>query len=182
MKIGFSGTQSAGKTTLFNKLIENLFVGSRFEFITELTRTLKARGFDINEAGNDKTQLEIMKLHQEVCSKKEDVIVDRTCLDGMVYSKYLFNHGNISKDTLDKVTKTFESLIDKYDLIIYIKPEFDPVDDGVRSVSLAFRDEIFKLFEETIKEYNLKVFTVTGTVEERMNQIYKKFDELNIQY
>ena len=62
----------------------------------------------------------------------------------------------------------------RYDKIFYLKPEFDIVDDGVRSSSVQFRDEIASIFERYIAEYNLKkhnIVELSGSVEERLEAI-----------
>ena len=64
----------------------------------------------------------------------------------------------------------------KYDKIFYLKPEFGIVDDGVRSNSVQFRDEIASIFERYIAEFNLRkwnVVEISGSVEERLKAIKK---------
>ena len=50
---------------------------------------------------------------------------------------------------------------------------FDIVDDGVRSISLDFRDEISDLFEGFITELPREHITVSGSVRERVDQVLK---------
>lgn len=165
MKIAISGAQSTGKTTLINKLRE---IFPDFIFKTEITRELANKGFKINESGTDETQIAIMQSHMDRLKISSDVIYDRCILDGVVYTHYLFNSGKVSRNTLDIVKDSFIQNIANYDLIFYIKPEFDIVDDGERSINQSFRDEVVKLFEEYIHDYNIPVNILSGSVDERV--------------
>ena len=169
MLITFAGTHSTGKTTLLNKLKNhNLF--KDYIFCDEITRSIFKKGNKINEHGDDNTQLSIMESHVEN-SKHKNAVLDRCALDGLVYTRYLYETGNVTKKTLDKAEDIFYELKDKYDIIFYLIPEFDVVDDGVRSTNNEFRNRVFELFEFYISKYDIKVFRLTGTVDERIKNI-----------
>jgi len=51
------------------------------------------------------------------------------------------------------------------------------VDDGVRSVDLSFRDEIAALFERYVRHIQIPVITLSGTVEQRLEQFYTTLGE-----
>ena len=62
MKLGISGAQSVGKTTLLNALrSERGLLG--FTICDEVTRRVKGYGLPINEDGTDVTQNLIMQEH-----------------------------------------------------------------------------------------------------------------------
>ena len=173
MKIAISGAQSTGKTTLINELKKNY----QFTFKTEITRELAAKGYLINELGTDETQLAIMNSHKERLQIEEDVVYDRCALDGVVYTHYLFLHNKVSKETLDITVKMFKDMINQYDIIFYIEPEFEIEDDGQRSNSKEFRDEIVLLFDKYISEYSISIQKLTGTVAERVIQFQNALEE-----
>ena len=75
----------------------------------------------------------------------------------------------ISKDTLDKVTAIYNETVSQYDVILYLRPEFEMIEDGVRSLNKEFRDEVLKNFESLIKDLK-NVVVLSGTVENRVNQ------------
>lgn len=54
MKIGFMGVQGTGKSTIVNKLVEEGFCSSD-QVAPSIGRTMKEKGFPINESGNDET-------------------------------------------------------------------------------------------------------------------------------
>ncbi len=170
MLISFSGAQSTGKTTLLNILKQDSSL-ENYKFIDEITRSIQKQGYKINELGDSETQKLIMKAHIDN-SNLTNAILDRCSLDGLCYTEYLYNKGNISEEVMDFTKIAFQNTINKYDLIFYLKPEFEIVDDNVRSTNKEFQNEIVKLFDKNINLYNINVIQLTGTIEERLKQIY----------
>jgi nicotinamide riboside kinase len=101
----------------------------------------------------------------------ENMLTDRTALDGLVYSLYLYKNNKISANTLKYVKDVFHEVWIAYDYVFYIEPEFEIVDDGVRSINKQFRDEIADLFETTIEKEKLNMHRVKGSVRDRVNTI-----------
>lgn len=175
MLIAFTGTQSTGKTTLLNRLREDKdFEG--FTFIDEITRNVGKEGMKINENGTDATQIAIMNAHI-ANSCKDNAIMDRCALDGVVYTEWLYNEGNVTESTYKYAENIYKSLINKYDYIFYLEPEFALVDDGVRSANIEFRDMILDLFRKRIAKDHIKVTQLTGSVEERVSQLKKAIEK-----
>ena len=170
MKIGITGAQSVGKTTLLNALrSEKGLLG--FTICDEVTRRVKGYGLPINEDGTDVTQNLIMQEHIVNVFMYDNIITDRTALDGLVYTSYLHRNGKVSTDTLIRARSIFNKVWPKYNHIFYIEPEFDLIDDGVRSVDLKFRDEIADLFEMVIDKEKLAVTRIKGSVRDRVTTI-----------
>ena len=170
MRIGITGAQSVGKTTLLNALrSEKGLLG--FTVCDEVTRRVKGYGLPINEDGTDVTQQLIMQEHIVNVFMYENMITDRTALDGLVYTSYLHRTGKVSIETLIKVRNIFKKVWPKYDYVFYIEPEFGIVDDGIRSVDIKFRNEIAELFETIIEKEKLSVIRVSGSVRTRVTTI-----------
>lgn len=177
MRIGISGAQSVGKTTLLNALrSEECF--SFYHIRNEVTRTVKSYGIDINENGSDTSQLLIMKEHIYNLVMFDKMITDRTSLDGLVYTTWLYNNDKVSPQCFLETQKIFGKTIKMYDHIFYIRPEFPIEDDGVRSASQAWQNEIVKLFYDAIESYQVPVINVSGSVRERVNTILKTIGEI----
>jgi nicotinamide riboside kinase len=170
MKIGITGAQSVGKTTLLNALrSEKLF--KDYVVCDEVTRRVKGYGLPINEDGTDITQRLIMNEHIVNVFMYGNMLTDRTALDGLVYSTYLFKNNKINNTTMKYVKDVFNKVWHSYDYVFYIEPEFEIVDDGVRSINKQFRDEIADLFEATIEKEKLSMLRVKGSVRNRVNII-----------
>jgi len=169
MRIGLSGAQSVGKTTLLSALrSENIF--KEFTVCNEVTRRVKEYGFRINENGDDITQRLIMQEHIVNIFINDKMITDRTALDGVVYTRYLHNKGRVSNNIMSFAENVFNKLNSKYDLLFYIEPEFEIEDDGVRSTDMEFRDEIVKIFHSYLNQ-GISFVLLSGSVRERVQQV-----------
>ena len=177
MRIGISGAQSVGKTTLLNALRSEKCFNDYF-ICNEVTRTVRDYGFSINEDGSDITQRLIMKEHIYNIVMFDNMITDRTALDGIVYTDWLYNNDKVSGNCAGECESIFEKIIGMYDYLFYIKPELPIEDDGVRSSSQQWQKEIVVLFDKYIKEYNLNIIPVSGSVRERVNTILKTIGEI----
>lgn len=170
MKIGLSGAQSVGKTTLLNALRSEPFF-KEYSVCSEVTREVRALGFHINENASDNTQRIIMLKHIENILLHDNMLTDRTALDCLVYTRYLWKISRVKQETLTIVEKLFHKIWREYDYVFYIKPEFDIVSDGVRSVDTIFRDEIVQEFKQVMEEYKLfNIVPLTGSVSLRVSQ------------
>lgn len=170
MRIGITGAQSVGKTTLLNALRSERFFTS-YTICDEVTRRVRSYGLPINEDGTSITQRLIMNEHIVNVFLNSSMLTDRTALDGLVYSTYLFKHKKIEDKTMRYVTDVFHSVWEKYDHVFYIEPEFEIEDDGTRSINKAFRDEIVEIFEHVIDKKNLSLTRVKGSVRNRVDTI-----------
>tara|TARA_B100001093_G_scaffold104826_1_gene97081 strand:- start:1009 stop:1542 length:534 start_codon:yes stop_codon:yes gene_type:complete len=170
MKIAFTGAQSTGKTTVMDKLGLFYPYAHKFKFLREITRDIAKLNLEINESGGDSTQLLIMSKHLENIYK-DDIVMDRCSLDGIVYTRYLFERGQISEWVMDFAERIFQMTIQEYDYIFYLSPEFDIADDGVRSTDRDFRNQIVKLFERYILECDIPVIHISGSREDRVNKV-----------
>lgn len=181
MIVSFTGAQSTGKTTLLNYIRDK---NPYIEFVDEVTRRIKREyNLPINEDGGDLTQSMIMNDHIANVYRNYDgdVILDRCALDGVVYTHWLYENGEVSKDVFRWSKKIYKELIDKYDVIFYTDPlDVSLEDDGERSINKNFRDSIVELFHIYIKVKSDNIFVVKGTVDERMTFIKNVLDKKKI--
>lgn len=185
-RIGICGTHSTGKTTLLSALrSEKVF--KDYAICDEVTRTIKAMGIPINENGNDTTQKLVMNQHVVNLALHENMITDRTTIDGMVYTRWLYDQGNLSVDTLEYADFVTKKIVGMYDVIFWLVPEFDIVADGVRSTNTDFRSQVHTKFADILcskgkirDEYKDRVFKLTGSVRERVDQVLKACKEKGI--
>jgi nicotinamide riboside kinase len=186
MRIGITGAQSVGKTTLLNALRSEPFFKD-YAICNEVTRQVKALGFSINEQGNDNTQNIIMLKHLENITLYDNMITDRTALDCLVYTRYLWYKNQVNSTTLSNITNLYLKIIPKYDILFYIDPEFDIEVDGVRSADMTFRDDIVKEFKQIIEEHELyrsfdgksnRFRYITGSVVSRVQQVMQMVKDI----
>lgn len=186
MLIGFTGSQSSGKTTLLNALRKHLYEDGDlpdWRFVDEVTRRIAREGVPINNDAPDynQTQLMIINDHLKNISdyKKENTntVLDRCLMDGLVYTEYFYRNGKVNKQVRDYAQRAFEQTFKEYDHVFYIEPvDTSLVDDGVRSTDTKFRADIIIIFEEVIKYYSEKVnknivIRLSGSVQKRLETL-----------
>ena len=169
MKVAITGAQSTGKTTLLNALKSEFSNTHLPIFLDEVTRKVREYGVSINEDGGNMTQVLIMNSHVENILH-EDSIMDRC----VVYTRWMYNKGLVEEWVMDYAERVFTLLIEKYDKIFYLIPEFDIEDDGVRSTDIDFRNEIVTIFNEYIIECEIPVIQLTGSVDNRVSLIVEE--------
>lgn len=201
----FTGAQSTGKSTLLDMCRHALlpdpewaaYSGHEYKqhwvFIPEVTRLIK-REFhvDINEQGTDDTQLLIMNQHlintiqfkNNLKRRGHYYMMDRCVMDGLVYSKYLHNHGRIEDCTYAVVESMYHRLLPSLDAIFYTHPEDIPIhDDGERSVNPQFRNEIIQIYDDVLyggQKWIIpsNVVVLKGNRYQRMETIMSKLRDL----
>ena len=178
MIISFTGAQGTGKSTLINELKNKPFIDEAFFIRDDMTRDLSGRGLEINENGDNLTQLLIINSHVENITHKNSIL-SRSILDGLVYTTYLYEQGKVDNWVVGYAAKVFEMLIDQYDTMFYLPPEIPLVEDEHRSSNIKFRDDIVRLFEFFIDHYDLKskVIELTGSVEERLEKVMEYIEK-----
>ena len=182
-KAAICGAHSQGKTTLVNalKVQASLTSTNHFSFRTNLTRGLKDL-LPINENGTSMTQYMVMARHLEYALTPGNWVLDRGALDGIVYTSYFYEKGQVSEPVYKAAIEVYKECLDRYDRIFYIAPELPLAEDGTRSTDKEFFDGVVKQFDFYINHFSTKdkIKYVMGTVEERVNivitEIKKDFE------
>jgi nicotinamide riboside kinase len=173
MVISFTGSHSTGKSTLLKHCQQHF--DKRFKYVEEVTRLVKRKyKVPINEHGDDTTQCLIINQHIINSVKyKENVIMDRCIIDGIVYTSWLAKNGQVGKWVEDYAFNVGKILSPKIDVIFQCIPDFELVKDGERSESVAFRDEINDMMNHILEQEQFKNKTIKlhGNVEQRMQII-----------
>ena len=182
MKIAISGAHSQGKTTLV-KYLQELGKLSEYKFKTSLTRGLQESGFNINEDGDEVTQLAVMTKHFQYLNELGDIVYDRCALDGYAYSMSLVKDLRV----LDIIRDLFLLMIDRYDIIFYVEPELPLIEDGQRTINKDFFNCVVQSFDSIIKSYAVPVIRLSGSVEERARQVHlaiqdKEVEQINNEF
>jgi len=170
MRIGFTGTQSVGKTTLVNSLKEHPKFKD-YTFATERSKYLRDLGIPLNTDSTIKGQL-IFLAERASELLQENIITDRTVIDVMAFTNLA---SSIPLQIGDKFEALASELISEYDYIFYVSPKGVPIEDnGIRTIDAEYRDKIDSNIRKIIGKNSHKVnkiWTLSGTTEERIKRI-----------
>jgi len=153
-KIGVIGTQCIGKTTLIDDMLLQWPQLIRPE--NTYRDLIKKKELPINKNGTKEAQeLILNKLVDESMADygKKKVIFDRTPIDNLVYSLWLFDKGlgNINEEFIDKCVAQVREAIKFYSIIFYIPltKENDVLlqTKENRDIDPIYRGEIAVLFD-----------------------------------
>lgn len=173
MKIGLTGTHSTGKTTLLNALMSEKVFKNYYPDVNA-TRWIKDIGFKINEEGDSISQELIMIKRVATLFTQSNLIADRTVIDVMAYTQAGYEDERITEGAYKRILDYFINSFNEYDFIFLIRPEFELVDDGTRSLDLSYQEKIKESIDSLIAEYEIpNVHLITGSVRERVAQVLK---------
>ena len=181
MRIAFTGAQGTGKTTLIRALSNYL---PNYTVYEELVRGLaKTSKVKINKEADDASQDIISTEHLRVAVESyysnKNVIFDRCVLDSYVYAKDSYDRKLISKSCVEYATSVID-IINRYypyDMVIYIPPKLDLVEDGVRDTNVEYRDNIDSIFREVITWHKCNYTLTSVKLDERINEVVNIVNE-----
>jgi thymidylate kinase len=188
LKIAFSGPQASGKSTIIKNLLDNHLNKQDYTFIKGGARKLKDLGFEINEKGDDLSQVLLFNNYIDdlVIKPKQyntkNFIYDRWLMDGVVYSEWSTSIGKNKPWVFDYGLLMLRMLCTEIDIVFYCDPNGIPVEnDNYRNVDLEYRNIITSIFENYMKEHVApfkKLVRLTGSLQDRTAKVLK---EINIQ-
>lgn len=163
MKIAIAGSHGVGKTTFAKSLAEKL----NLNYIPDIVREEAVnKGFIINENTPPEVQLWLVMRQWELeRNTPQPWIADKSLFDYLVYGNFIL------KD--EKTKNLIRDLVRRngiYDKVFYIPIEFAMEQDGLRSTNEEFRMAIDRHYKECLNDFGIKYITVSGSVENRINQ------------
>lgn len=167
MKIGFTGAQGTGKSTLVEELLQIFPEYSRH---TNISRKFSKEipGFKINrDAGVIEQSILLGGIALDVLTA-DNIIADRSIIDALAYTEI---NKNISREHKDVLFDMFNSISDKYDFIFYTPIEFTPENDGIRDMDVNYREMVDKTIKNLLIKTSCNWFEIRGSVDERMSKI-----------
>lgn len=175
MRIGLSGAQGVGKTTLAGVLARELDI----PLVEEQARVVvKEFGLDSLRALKGRPQLS--KEFQWACLNAQirvenelgdRFIADRTVVDNAAYWLKWRAGRSSSQDNLEYY-RACEARAGVYDLVIYVPPEIPLMSDGFRTANPVYQAEMDWLIKTLLWGMVRpgRIVTVRGEFEERVNQ------------
>ena len=160
---------SVGKTTLVNALKE-LPEFKDYHFRTERSKHLMNLGIPLNTDSTLKGQL-VFASERAAELMQEKIITDRTVIDVMAFADLSESMKDHEKFYLNA---TLFYLIEEYDILFYVSPEGVEIEDnGVRETNAEYRESVDEKIKQIVKMYRNDAITISGTVEERIEQVKK---------
>jgi len=189
LKIAFSGPQASGKSTIIKNLLDNHLNKKDYTFIKGGARKLKDLGFEINEKGDDLSQVLLFNNYIDdlVIKPKQyntnNFIYDRWLMDGVVYSEWSTSIGKNKPWVFDYGLLMLRMLCTEIDIVFYCDPNGIPVEnDNYRNVDLEYRNIITSIFENYMKEHVApfkKLVRLTGSLQDRTAKVLKEINNLD---
>jgi nicotinamide riboside kinase len=166
-KIAIIGSHGVGKTTLIQRL-KTLY--PELNFIDEVARDLQIQygksTRDMNDEEKSKFQLEAMQLQIDKEKGLDSYISDHCAISYLPYSTEL----PVYNELKSKIREQYLPVLNQLQ-IIYIPIEFGLENDGLRFATDEYQQYIDETLVNLLHRYNLKYTTITGSIEERMEQI-----------
>lgn len=170
MRIIFSGAHGVGKTTLISALLKTGAFDD-YEVQPSARSRLIQLGIDHSKNGTEDTQFHYME-HVLEYQNHKNIICDRGVYDVLGYTQSLYARNRLSKRSLCQQLKLVADYAEKVnDLIFFIPPEFQLVDDQFRSMDPDYQMEISDCIERALKIYGASYITIGGTLEERLSEV-----------
>jgi nicotinamide riboside kinase len=165
MKIATAGSHGVGKTDFVKALAEKL----NFTYIHDIVREEAIpQGFTINENTPPEVQLMLVMRQWHLETKTpEGWVADKCLIDYLIYA------GGLKEEIFKEVIKLIVERNAHYDFIFYLPIEFPMEHDGKRSDDEGFQKKIDTLYKAYLEEQGMKFFTLSGSVEERVEQALK---------
>jgi nicotinamide riboside kinase len=168
MRIGLTGAQSVGKTTLAKALGE-LEQFKDYTIQTERSKYLNNLGIPLN---TDSTLPGQFVFLAERASEllQSNIITDRTIWDVCSFTLSSKSIGEWEKRAFVEAAMHLRSY---YDVVVYVSPRgVDMEDNGIRETDLGYRMKIDWAIQESLKEFKpTKLIEVEGTTEQRIATI-----------
>ena len=164
MKIAIVGAMCVGKTTLVNDLKQH----TSFPILPEVALQMIREGYKLYQNVTVETEYEILRRQVKLEEKYDEFIADRCLVDLLAYANILFEY----EDEL-LLSITAELMKAKYDVILFIEPEFPMIKRGKRSADPAFQKEINNEIKKILKNGKFHHYKITGSKEDRVKQVLK---------
>lgn len=169
MRIGFTGAQGTGKTTLLRAVEEN---DMGYAVVPSTAREALKAGYKLNREADPLSQLVTtvsrVALEDNLYRLHGKTIGDRTPLDSLAYTAYQMAlvwpsqmhvpgyYWNISEQLVVEH-------MHKYDHIFYFPPYFAPKRDGVRDGDVQYQNSIDEIIKRFLNMHDIRYHTIPDT-------------------
>jgi nicotinamide riboside kinase len=169
-RIAIVGSFSTGKTTLAEILARDLDL----PLLPEVAREVVNLGFKLDKDATPETETLIFMRQYNNELSTDEFVGDRSLIDVMAYAGWVLENQERRKEFAlwDECERLAERrLRTNYSHVFYLPVEFPIVLDGLRPDDPDFQREIDERIVRLLRTHAVRYETVTGGVEERMEQI-----------
>lgn len=169
-RIAIVGSFSTGKTTLAEALAQEMDL----PLLPEVAREIASLGFQLDKDATPATEALIFLKQYNNELGTEEFVGDRSLIDVMAYAGWVLDNRERTREMYlwDECVRLAERrLRTSYSHIFYLPIEFPIVLDGLRPDDPGFQKDIDTRVLRLLASHDLDHETVTGTVEERLEQI-----------
>jgi len=168
MRIGLTGAQSVGKTTLAKALGETDYFKDHV-VQTERSKYLSNLGIPLNTDSTLRGQF-IFLAERASELLQNNIITDRTIWDVCAFT--LSAKSILEWEKRDFVVAAM-NLKQHYDYVVYVSPNGIKMEDnGIRETDMIYRNKIDTVIQMLLNEYTpTNLITVSGSTEERITTI-----------
>jgi GTPase SAR1 family protein len=175
MKIVVTGAHRVGKTTLVEKLQENLV---DYDFKIEPYLELEEQGYEFSETPNVDDFLKQLEYSiKQLSSNDQNVIFDRCPIDLLAYIKAVDETKNI-KSLYNKI----ESITTKIDLLVFVPIEKPDLILCQESDFPKLRKRVNEILNDWILDLGIETIKVKGTLSNRLDQVISKISGIKKQH
>lgn len=171
-RIAIVGSFSTGKTTLAEALAERLDL----PLLPEVAREIVELGFKLDKDATPTTEALIFLRQYNNELSTEEFVGDRSLIDVMAYAGWVLDNQERTKEFYlwDECLRLAERRLRRsYSHVFYLPIEFPIVLDGLRPDDPGFQKDIDERVLSLLRANDLDYVTLTGSVEERLEQIDK---------
>ena len=183
MRIGFTGAHGTGKSTLLREMFTWKELNGHC-FVSGLTRyQARTNGLKLNQQGNFEGQKALVKAMSWHLKTIPNLVVDRTLLDIYAYTVYHRDKGKLNSRELNYIRNRARQYQHLFDVVFYIRPEFEVKGDEVRNADPGFALEVAAIIENaiTLEPLGTSQFVLlSGTVKQRLATVKEWLHENNV--
>lgn len=173
MRIGITGAQGTGKTTLasaLSKVLEIPLIKEQARFVAKRLKINRMSELKYDPELAATFQLECLHSQLRAENLYSCFVSDRTTIDNAVYWLKWHSHRHESWKNNQYYQMALSNVLN-YDLVIYVPPEIHLQDDGFRSVNSFYQAEIDLYIRCFLAYVETDWITVTGSLENRVNKV-----------
>lgn len=177
--VSITGAHGVGKTTLIHATLLHLQKQHSASMIAEPAREIAKNGFYVNDRITLDGIFEYLRfcLSEARHAQARLILTDRSILDLYAYTQELFpSKFSNSLEGLIREQINIEKMHTK--LYVYVPIEFPMQVDELRPANLDYQIHIDKIVEDLLVEFEMPHLRVSGTVEERVEQVLRATTEL----